>query len=151
MLTYYFAKLTYQQLTQNVMTKLYLFFWAPQEINHDTVFWCVRVGDSLRDRKRLDYVQHWFSQSWQAFFAPYSKTTSEYLDNIAKSLYPSMPSPTLLIKRGNASVAWLAKTIRQGNFADFSVPNLSIDKIDLVWNGLAHETDFVGNQNLPIR
>lgn len=131
------------------MVKMYLFFYAPADINVNTVFWSIKCGHSLRDRKNLDFVTKWFSHSWEAYFHIEDKEVSDYIENIAKSLYPTYPHPTLLIKRGVATIGWMAKTIRQANFADFSVPNVTVSKTDLVWNGILNETDSMPTRICP--
>lgn len=96
------------------MSKQFIFAYARDEITPHTVFFNVAVGDCSRDRRAKAYIDE-LAQSTDYFWHIRDLETSDFVHNVARSLYPDAVMPLMELRTHAISVTALARAIKDGS------------------------------------
>lgn len=128
------------------MITIYDYVYAKKEITKQTVWWMIEAGDGYGSYKALQFINDLVSSSTEHYFKKHSMEVCEFKENVARSLWPGVPYPTLLLPWGHLSVVDLARIIRKGQFSKLEVPNIQKSKEDYILSGAYSEADFINNR-----
>lgn len=128
------------------MITIYDYVYAKKEITKQTVWWMIEVGNSYESYKALQYINSLVNSSTEHYFKKHSMEVCEFRENVARSLYPKIPRPDLLLPWGCLSIVDLARIIRKGQFSKLEVPNVQKSKEDYILSGAYSEADFINNR-----
>lgn len=128
------------------MITMYDYVYAKKKITKQSVWWIIKAGDSYESYKALQFLNNLVSSSTDHYFKQHSLEVCEFKDNVARSLWPEVPYPTLLLPAGCLSIVDLARIIRKGQFSKLEIPNIQKTKEDYILSGAYSEADFINQR-----
>ena len=95
------------------MKRVYDFIYCDGILNAATVFFRVKVGTSQRDKTAHAKVQTLASSNNSIFYQIHSQQVQEFEEKVARSFFPTIPDPFLLLRVKYVEIVWLERFLRQ--------------------------------------